>query len=225
LADRGTFLFDETQDLAPDVQLALLAFLEGHGFLPVGGQVRLNPDVRAVVATQRPLEDLAGEGKLRWDLLYRLDQQRLVLLPLRERPEDIVPLARHALAQWAAANGALTARLTRCVIAALTRYRWPGNARELINAMRTAAFEAEGGVIETAHLPAKVLEGDEEVRRDQGSGDMKSRVMRALLACGGTVAEAARLLHRDPRTVRGYVRALGIDLAGIRARARSRRRS
>lgn len=96
-AHLGSFFLDEVQDLLPEGQRALLLFLDGHGFAPLGSSRRIYPDVRFIAATQRPLRDLAQEGTLRWDLLYRIRQVTITLRSLRERPEDVAPIAEAVL--------------------------------------------------------------------------------------------------------------------------------
>ena len=154
-ADGGTFFLDELQDLPMKVQRALLLFLDGSGYAPLGSDRRVQPEVRLISAAQRPLGELVAEGLLRLDLLYRLRQVTIVLRPLRERPEDIGPIAEAVLRRHpTGGSGSACPTLAARTLALLERHPWPGNVRELENAVESAAWAAHGeDRIEPEHLP------------------------------------------------------------------------
>jgi len=140
-ADGGTVLLDEIGELPLDVQPKLLRFLENGEVLPLGERRPLRLDVRVIAASYRDLEELVRDGRFREDLYYRLQVVPLYVPPLRERPDDIVALARHFITTLTPA-GQEPALLAPDAIAALNSHRWPGNVRELRNVIeRSLAFE------------------------------------------------------------------------------------
>jgi DNA-binding NtrC family response regulator len=215
-ADGGTLFLDELQDLSMDGQRALLVFLDGRGFAPQGSDRRIHPEVRVIAAAQRPLGELVEEGLLRRDLLYRLRQMTIVLQPLRERPEDIRPLAEAVLRRHPTRgpDGAWPSLAAR-TLALLERHPWPGNVRELGNAVECAAFAALGaGAIEPEHLPDWFYE---ELSTGPQLCAVTERGLEATLrATSGNVAAAVRRMGLSSKTVRRRVAAGGLDLAAIR---------
>jgi len=140
-ADGGTLFLDEIGELPLEVQAKLLRFLENREIQPLGADRPLKVNVRVVAATHRDLRAMAARREFREDLLYRLRVIPLDVPPLRERREDVLPLARHFLTQLT--GGAV--RLTPDAVKALTAHRWPGNVRELRNVLeRSTAFVPEG---------------------------------------------------------------------------------
>ena len=138
LADRGTLLLDEIGEIPLSLQAKLLRVLEEEEFERVGGTHTLKVDVRIVATTNRDLGADARAGKFREDLYYRLHVLPLSVPPLRERPEDIVPLARHFAAVFARDNGLDTPTFTEAALDRLKGWRWPGNVRELENVIQRA---------------------------------------------------------------------------------------
>lgn len=151
-ADGGTVFLDEIGELPLDVQPKLLRFLENAEVLPVGAAQPVRVDVRVVAATHRDLLKLVHEGAFREDLYYRLQVIPLRVPPLRERPEDIVAIARVFLARFAE-PGQVAPRLAPDAVARLVGYGWPGNVRELRNAIdRVMAFAPRPDVVRAEHL-------------------------------------------------------------------------
>ena len=146
----GTLFLDEIGELAPAAQARLLRFLQDGQIRPVGASEEQQVDVRLLAATHRDLEGMIGDGGFRADLYYRLRVLELTIPPLRERPEDIEPLARHFLARNNPAGGPVA--LTPAALEALRRHAWPGNVRELANALERGAVLAPDGQIEPGHL-------------------------------------------------------------------------
>jgi transcriptional regulator with AAA-type ATPase domain len=155
-ASGGTLFLDEVGELPLATQPKLLRALEEHQVRRVG-EGRARPvDVRLVAATHRDLETEVAAGRFRRDLLYRLKVVEVAIPPLRERREDVLPLARAALASAAARLGRSLDGLTPRAADQLARYRWPGNVRELWNAMERAAVLAEGSRVDLPDLPEEV---------------------------------------------------------------------
>ncbi len=147
LAHGGTFLLDEVGELKPDLQARLLRVLQERSFERIGGHQRIAAEVRWVAATNRDLWSMVAAGTFREDLYYRLAVFPVRLPPLRERPEDLVPLARLLLARAGAALGRPHLRLSAAAEAALARQSWPGNVRELQNILERAAIMADRDVV------------------------------------------------------------------------------
>ncbi len=153
LADGGTFFLDEVGELKPVLQAKLLRVLEERRFERLGGSASVTVDVRWVAATNRDLRAMAQEGTFREDLYHRLAVFPIRLPPLRERREDIVPLAESLLAQLSTSAGRTASpRLGDAAKARLRSEDWPGNVRELRNVLERAMILADGPVIGTEHL-------------------------------------------------------------------------
>jgi len=215
-ADGGTLFLDELQDLSTEVQRALLLFLDGYGFAPQGTYRRIHTEVRLISAARQPLGELLKEGLLRRDLLYRLRQVTIVLRPLRERPEDVEPIAESVLRRHPTRDsGGGCPRLSARTLALLVGHPWPGNVRELAAAVDTAAWMAlDAETIEPEHLPEWFFEEMGEGPRPGAAGE--SGVEAALRATSGNVAAAARRMGVCSKTVRRRIAFNGLDLAAIR---------
>jgi TyrR family helix-turn-helix protein len=152
LADGGTVFLDEVGEMSPYLQAKLLRFLNDGSFRRVGGDRELKADVRIVSATHRALEQMVEAGSFRQDLLFRLDVLQLQLPPLRERTEDIVPLAERFLERACAQTGRPKARLAAAARAALLANPWAGNVRQLQNVIFRAATLTEAALIDAGDL-------------------------------------------------------------------------
>ncbi len=152
-ADGGTLFLDEVAEIPPPVQVKLLRALEQREVLPVGAETPVPADFRLVSATHQNLQNIVQTGEFRHDLFFRIAAFQIELPPLRDRRDDIVPLAEYFLRELADGNGE-PMRLTAETCAALRQRAWHGNVRELRNAMEHALIVSRGGAIETAHLPA-----------------------------------------------------------------------
>ncbi len=168
LADGGTLFLDEIGEISANVQTKLLRVLQEREIQRVGGEETIKVDVRVVSATHRDLKAEVAAGRFREDLYYRLHIVPLTLPPLRERPEDIGPLARHFVAKHSPRVNLKVKSVNEASIAALCRYAWPGNVRELENAIEQALVFAEGTAIEEKDLPS-FLQG-EAARASHESG-------------------------------------------------------
>jgi two-component system response regulator AtoC len=144
LANGGTLFLDEIGDITPHVQVKLLRLLQEREFERLGGTQTLKVDVRFVAATHRPLEEMVKKGEFREDLFYRLNVVPVWLPPLRARPEDIEPLARHFLEVHGKTNGRQPFTLTPDGLQALQAQPWPGNVRQLQNFMERLVVLSDG---------------------------------------------------------------------------------
>ena len=203
LTEGGTLFLDEIGDMPYAMQAKLLRVLQEREFERVGGKEIIRVNVRVISATNVELESLVQTGGFRRDLFYRLNVLNLKIGPLRERREDIPNLVYHFLGQIYQENGCYATISQEC-LAALARYSWPGNIRELRNVVEKIALEAEGRVSRLEDMPAYI-------RRNLGSASVpldKSKGLRALLAqveadsirqaleqCGGCKTQAAAWLQ------------------------------
>ncbi|WP_337173030.1 sigma-54-dependent Fis family transcriptional regulator [Paludisphaera sp.] len=155
-ADGGTLFLDEIGDINLEVQTKLLRVLQEMSFERVGSSQPVRVDVRIVAATHQDLEALIREGKFREDLYYRLNVIRLTTPPLRERREDVLELAMHFLDVYAARTGKVLTYIEPEAVEALLAHDWPGNIRELENAIERGVVLADGPSLTAADLPAEV---------------------------------------------------------------------
>ena len=152
VANNGTIFLDEVADMSPPLQAKLLRVTQEGRFHRVGSNTELQTNARILAATNRNLEEEVKVGRFREDLFYRLNVVELNIPSLRERPEDILPLASAFIAEFTQGKARFASSVADC----LTRYPWPGNVRELRNAMERAALLSLGELILPEHLPAKV---------------------------------------------------------------------
>jgi DNA-binding NtrC family response regulator len=151
-ANNGTVFLDEIAEMTPHLQAKLLRVTQNGGFQRVGSNRELRTNARILTATNRNLEELVKAGHFREDLFYRLNVVELNIPPLRERREDIQPLASLFIAEFAKGR----ARFSEPVVACLHAYSWPGNVRELRNAMERAVLLARSELILLEHLPSRM---------------------------------------------------------------------
>ena len=154
LADGGTLFLDEVTELPAQLQAKLLRAIETRTFFRVGGVRKVEVNVRIVAATNRNLDTVVNDGVFRSDLLYRINGFQISLAPLRERPEDIEPLAKHLLKL---VGGTTPPDLTDDALEALRTYNWPGNVRQLKNCLERAVILSNNGRITVTELPPEVL--------------------------------------------------------------------
>jgi DNA-binding NtrC family response regulator len=153
LADGGTLFLDEITELPTQLQSKLLRAIETRTFYRVGGVRKVEVNVRIVAATNRNVDAVVSDGTFRADLLYRINGFQIALTPLRERPDDIEPLAQHLLKQI---GGAHPPELSSEALTALKAYGWPGNVRQLKNCLERAVILANDGRITINELPPEV---------------------------------------------------------------------
>jgi DNA-binding NtrC family response regulator len=153
LADAGTLFLDEVTELPAQLQAKLLRAIETRTFFRVGGVRKVEVNVRIVAATNRNLDTVVDDGSFRADLLYRINGFQIDLVPLRERPEDIEPLAKHLLNQVGGTN---RPELDTGALEALRNYGWPGNVRQLKNCLERAVLLSNNGRITVSDLPPEI---------------------------------------------------------------------
>ena len=198
----GTAFLDEVGDISPALQTKLLHFLETGEFERVGGTRSLSVDCRIVAATNRDLAAAVAEGRFREDLYYRLNVIRLAVPPLRERPEDIPLLAGAFLERFAAELKRGPLKLAPDTLEVLTRYSWPGNVRQLKNAIERMAVLAPSSTLSRDLLPPEITQGPAAARapadgllyKEAIRSYRRDLVARALARAGGNQTRAAEML-------------------------------
>ena len=206
LAHHGSLFLDEIGDLPLEMQPKLLRVLEEKDFERVGGTKLVKSDFRLLAATNHNLEDMLAEKRFRTDLFYRLNVITLQIPPLRERREDILPIAAHLLKQIAHDCGIPEVSISPDAADFLLNYDWPGNVRELSNVLERAAHYSERERIELSELPRYVFKKDrilhsslhEPLKSVQNSAESDA-MRRALEASGFNKTRAAHMLgiHRS----------------------------
>ncbi|HEX8447515.1 MAG TPA: sigma-54 dependent transcriptional regulator [Sphingomonas sp.] len=178
-ADGGTLFLDEVGELSPDAQVRLLRVLQSGEVTPLGARGHRIVDVRVVAATNRTLIDEVAAGRFREDLYYRLAVVQVAVPPLRDRIADLPALARHLLARIADQPGVRGLGITDSALALLARYTWPGNVRQLQNALFRAAVLCDGDALTAADFPQVATE----------TGAERAKVAGPVLAGGVTLFE------------------------------------
>ena len=214
LADGGTLFLDEIGDLSLALQPKLLRVLETQTFRRLGGQKEIRVDVRFVSATHRDLPAMVQSGQFREDLYYRLNVGAIDLPALRERQNDILPLARHFLSETAPVIGIESPGFEFGVEPLLKAYRWPGNVRELRNVVERAAILSRGEPISTQHLPREIIgesaaeaEGVKSCAAIRPLADIELDYIRHVLKlCDGNKTQASELLGITRLTLRNKLR-------------------
>jgi DNA-binding NtrC family response regulator len=210
-AGSGTLFLDEVGELSEAAQAKLLRAIEERRVTRVGATSEIPVDVRLIAATNRSLEAASGSGAFRADLRYRLSVVGIELPPLRERREDIVPLALHFLNHFAARHDIPPRPLSEAARRALLAYDWPGNVRELRNAMERAVVLAEGQSIDAGDLPAALAGSATPLRpADAALAELSYSDARNRALEGFERSFLAAALERHGRNVSATARALGV---------------
>jgi DNA-binding NtrC family response regulator len=231
VADGGTIFLDEIGDLKPETQVRLLRFLQEREFTPLGDTRTIKIDVRVIAATNTDLKEAIRNGTFREDLYYRLAVVPIKLPPLRERKEDILPLAQHFIRKYNKENNRnISEHLSPEVLAALEAYEYPGNVRELENIIERAVVIAQTDEITLDCLPSELLSPDyarplrdnknkivfyfsscgqinfyEEIKKFE-----ISLITQALEKTGGNQSHAARLLGLNTTTLNSKIQTYKI---------------
>ena len=233
LADGGTLMLDEIGEISPALQTKLLRVLEEEEFERVGGTTTLKVDVRVIATTNRDLMEEVKAGRFREDLYYRLHVLPIHLAPLRERAEDILPLAEHFAERYAAQNGRPTPSFSDEAMDRLVAWRWPGNVRELENVVQRAVVLIEDDEVRSGDLFLSARESSNPFERrpatqatsvwtvsaDNPLADHTLReierfaILSTIESSGGNKTEAARRLGVTARTLSNKMklwRSLGL---------------
>jgi two-component system, NtrC family, response regulator AtoC len=228
MAHQGTIFLDDIGEIGPALQPKLLRAIQEQEFRRVGATTPIKVDVRVIAATNRDLAGEVKEGRFREDLFYRLNVVRIVLPPLRERPDDIPMLAQHFLQKYTAGSSSQSIHgFVPETVGILRRYHWPGNVRELENIIERAVSLAHGPLILPEDLPELLRSGgqmgglDEQGRKvaDEAAeplvtlDEMEKRYLQKVLReTGWNKARAAKVLGIDRRTLYRMAERFGVEL-------------
>lgn len=215
LADRGTLFLDEVGDLPAASQAKLLRVLQEGEFHRVGGEQLIRVSVRVVSATNRNLPDMVAQQKFREDLYYRLCVVPVRVPSLRERPQDIAPMAEYFLKEFCGRNNFRAKRLAPGVDAILQEYGWPGNARELRNIIERMAILSPDDVLSEDSVPLEIRHAKENsprsnLRETRDSAE-RDHILRALEETNWNVSAASRVLGMERTNLHKRIRALGLS--------------
>jgi two-component system response regulator PilR (NtrC family) len=223
VAEKGTIFLDEIGEMSPVVQVKLLRVLQERKFRRLGGTEEIDADIRILAATNRDLSKMVAEGQFREDLFYRINVIPVRLPALRERLDDIPSLAEHFLAKFAAQMGKPITGISGAALARLREHAWPGNIRELENAMERAVALERTPTILPDSLPENLGEGRPVTAERRVSapsetlpegfdleghveGIVREKIVEALRAAGGVKVKAAELLGMSFRSFRYYTK-------------------
>ncbi len=205
-AKGGTLFLDEIGDIAPATQVLLLRFLQDHCFERVGGELTLEADVRVLAATNRDLYREVEAGRFRDDLYYRLNVITIDMPPLSDRKEDIPMLCKHFLEKYSLKEGKQIQSFSSSAMQALLDHDWPGNVRQLENAVSHAVILAQGSVVEGRHLPQFLKQVSEEPPSTSLAENERRLILAVLQECNWNKHEAARQLQISRSTLYSKIR-------------------
>src|ERR1039458_3505868 len=214
-SEGGTLLLDEISEMPIDTQSKLLRVLQDQEVRPVGGKVSYKTNCRVIASTNRKPEDALKDGKLREDLYYRISAISVHLPPLRERREDIMPLANSFLKRFAAQANHVISGFTPAAIERLTAFDWPGNVRQLQNEVQRAVLLNEGNEVDAADLSvtnAKVGSTDTDTSFTLLEGVERNAIIQTLKETGGNKLETAKRLGIGRQTLYNKIKAYGIEV-------------
>jgi DNA-binding NtrC family response regulator len=212
-SEGGTLLLDELSEMPIDTQSKLLRVLQEKEVRPVGGRTSYKTDCRIIAATNRKVEDALREGKLREDLFYRISAVSVHLPPLRERREDILPMATAFLKRYAAqANRDITGFSDEAA-ERLRVFDWPGNVRQLQNEVQRAVLLSEGKVVEGSDLSitSAASEANSDTSYTLLEGVERNTIVQMLKETGGNKLETAKRLGIGRQTLYNKIKAYGIE--------------
>jgi len=212
MADGGTIFLDEIGEISPETQAKLLRVLQENEFERVGGTRPVRVDVRVIAATNRDLEKAMREGAFRDDLFYRLNVVDIRIPSLRERPEDILPLAEHFLAQLRRKIPSGIRQISKSAEKAIQGHTWPGNCRELRNVIERALVMGDGDTLLLEHLPPEIrhpLPPESVVPQSKEHAE-KMQILEALRLCQWNKMDAAQRLGVSRSTLYNKLRKYGI---------------
>lgn len=217
LADNGTIFFDEIGDMSLKTQAKMLRVLQEKRFTRLGGTESIGTDFRVIAATNRDLEQMIQEGTFREDLYYRLSVIVLKLPPLRDRPDDIVPIAGQFIRRFNTIYGKRVLGLADSVAHVLQQHSWPGNVRELKNIIERAVIFSDGDTIELSDLPeqyhivGKSSNGVDQELADLANDGSRAVILEALKRSNGLKGEAARMLNITRKTLYNRMKRLNLE--------------
>ncbi|MHC5035982.1 MAG: sigma 54-interacting transcriptional regulator [Planctomycetota bacterium] len=219
-AGGGTILLDEIGEMTPATQVKLLRVLQDKEVRPVGGNRGTPVDIRIIAATNRDLDQMVADGSFREDLYYRLKVFPITVPPLRQRREDVVPLARHFLSRFSQTTGKKVNTLSPGTLKALSAYPWPGNVRELENVLERAVVLTTHDRIQEEDLPHEIGGRNLELPHDFGDDTLvlrdveKRHILRVLAREGGHRQKTAKSLGIGVNTLWRKLKEYGVEGAG-----------
>jgi Nif-specific regulatory protein len=222
MAEGGTLFLDEIGDLPPQTQIKLLRVLQEREFERLGGTETIRANIRLITATNKNLEEAIAKGEFREDLYYRLNVFTIFLPPLRERKSDILLLAEHFLEKYEKEHGKHIKRISTPAIDMLMSYHFPGNVRELENAIERAVLVCDSSVIHGYHLPPTLQTAEvsgTETRLTLTSAVAafeRDLIIDTLKSTSGNIAAAARQLESTERILGYKIKKYGIDTMRFR---------
>ena len=212
-ADQGTLFLDEIGNLPYHLQAKLLTVLQRRSIVRVGSNTPISVDIRLVCATNRDLPRMVSRGEFREDLLYRINTIHIEIPPLRERSEDILPLAGQFIDRFCRQYGKQTMRLAEDSCHKLERHTWPGNIRELEHAVEKAVIISDGSTLSAEAFPLPRIPAKTEEESTQASTleDMERLMIRkALESCGGNLSAVASQLGITRQTLYNKMKKYGL---------------
>lgn len=222
-ADGGTVFLDEIGELPIDMQVKLLRVLQEKEVEPIGGKKK-RVDVRIIAATNRILEEEIAAGRFRMDLYYRLNVFPIQLPPLRDRGDDILPIAKHFMQYYARRENKNITGMTNNVEQALLDYQWPGNIRELENVIARSVLLTTGTVLNTLLLPVTQNKPTDTIATNTSKKiyeNERDYIVAMLKRCSGKIygeGGAAELMDINPSTLVSRMKKLGIEKKSISPR-------
>jgi len=223
LAEGGTLFLDEIGDLNASTAVKLLRVLQEKEFDRLGGTKTVKSDVRLIVATNKDLEKAISAGTFRDDLYYRLNVFAIFVPPLRERKSDVLLLAEHFIEKYSNQHGKSIKRISTPAIDMLMSYHWPGNIRELENAIERTVLVCDGNVIHGHHLPPSLQTAESSGTvtnvsfKEAVEAYEKDLIQDTLKTTRGNRAKAANLLKTTDRVINYKIKKLNIDFNRFQA--------
>jgi len=215
-AEGGTLFLDEISEMPVDTQSKLLRVLQDQEVRPVGGKSSYRTNCRIIAATNRRPEDAIKDGKLREDLYYRISAISVHLPPLRERREDIMPLANAFLKRFAAQANRVIRGFNHAAMERLTAFDWPGNVRQLQNEVQRAVLLSEGEEVDAADLSVTTMRAGGDANTDTNftllEGVERNAIVQMLKETGGNKLETAKRLGIGRQTLYNKIKAYGIEV-------------
>jgi DNA-binding NtrC family response regulator len=211
MANAGTLFLDEVGDISMKMQIDLLRVLETRDFSRVGGTVTLHSDFRVIAATNQDLAEAIRAKTFRQDLFYRLNVVHLQVPPLRDRPDDIPLLAQHFLWRYATETNKKIDSIQPEAMEVMRRYPYPGNVRELENAIERAVVVGKSRQIQLSNLPFTIAEGDAAEMEKLSLEEMeRQHIARVLAIEAGNLSNVARILRINRSTLYAKIKKYGL---------------
>ncbi len=215
-AEGGTLMLDEISEMPIDTQSKLLRVLQDQEVRPVGGKTSYKTNCRVIASTNRKPDEAIRDGKFREDLFYRISAISIHLPPLRERREDIMPLANAFLKRFASQANRSISGFTQAAIERITAFEWPGNVRQLQNEVQRTVLLCESSEVDAVDLSITNVKAGPGESHDTNftllEGVERNAIIQMLKETGGNKLEAAKRLGIGRQTLYNKIKAYGIEL-------------